>query len=65
MSILIDSLISISNTQVQVGNEWYIAKPLNKPSLWQMVKDAKNVFYGNASAYHYFEDEANTLGEVK
>ncbi len=64
MSILIDALIK-DTTQESVGNSWYITKPLNKISFRQRIKDAISVFYGNARAYHYFQDEANTWGEVK
>lgn len=63
MSILIDELIK-DNEMVEINGTWYIARPLNKPGLIQRIKDALWVLYGNARAYHYFEDEADTWGEV-
>ena len=65
MSILIDEIIYTEHDQEEVGNKWYVAKPLNKLSFKQRFKDALNVIYGDARAFHYFEDEANTWGEVK
>ena len=65
MSILIDELISIEHDQGKVGDTWYIEKPLNKKSFIQRYRDAMNVLLGNAQAFHYFIDEANTWGEVR
>ena len=65
MSILIDKLINISKDKEEVGGTWYIAKPLGKKSFIQRYRDAINVLWGDAQAFHYFEDEANTWGEVK
>lgn len=64
MSILIDELIATEHDQEEVGNKWYIAKPLGKKSFIQRCRDAINVLWGDAQAFHYFEDEANTWGEV-
>lgn len=57
MSILIDKLIKEDENQIEINKKWYIAKPLNKPSFVQRVKDAIMVLCGYARAYHYFEDE--------
>lgn len=65
MSFLIDDLVHEKHVQIEVGQSFYIAKPLCKIPLSQRLKDALNVLYGNARAFHYFEDEANTWGEVK
>jgi len=66
MSILIDELIENSkSTKIEINNKWYVAKPLGKKSFIQRYRDAIMVLWGNAQAFHYFEDEANTLGEVK
>ena len=70
MSILIDELIKNRmhrSHHEEIGGSWYIAKPLNVKykSLKQRFKDALSVLYGNAFAVHYFEDEANTWGEIR
>ena len=64
MSILIDELLKKNFEQREVLGTWYIAKPMGKKSFIQRYKDAIMVLWGNAQAYHYFDDEAETWGEV-
>lgn len=63
MSVLIDDLVKNADLE-EVGGTWYVAKPLNKVSIWQRIKDCTQVLHGNARVFHYFEDEASTWGEV-
>ena len=65
MSILIDELIQKEHDKKEVCHRWYIVKPSDNLSFKQRFKDALNVLYGNARAFHYFDDEANTWGEVR
>jgi len=66
MSVLIDELIeNPKSINTEINNKWYVAKPLGKESFIQRYRDAIMVLWGNAQAFHYFEDEANTWGEVK
>ena len=55
MSRLIDTVDF--NMQVKIGNIWYIAKPFGKDSLKFRIKSAIEVLKGNATAFHYKEDE--------
>jgi hypothetical protein len=66
MSILIDDLINKYNkSKIKLDDNIHIQKPTDFYSMYERIKDSLNVLYGNARAYHYFEDEANTWGEVK
>ena len=55
MSRLIDKIDY--NTQVKIGNMWYIAKPVGKDSLKFRIKSAIEVLKGKAIAFNYKEDE--------
>lgn len=55
MSRLIDTIDY--NTQVKIGDKWYIAKPVGKDSLKFRIKSAIEVLKGEAIAFHYKEDE--------
>lgn len=55
MSRLIDKIDY--NTQVEIENRWYIAKPIGKDSLKFRIKIAIEVLTGKAIAFHYKEDE--------
>lgn len=55
MSRLIDKIDY--NTQVKIGNKWYIAKPVGRDSLKFKIKSAIEVLKGKAIAVHYKEDE--------
>lgn len=55
MSRLIDTIDF--NTQVKIGDKWYIAKPVGKDSLKFRIKSAIEVLKGKAVAFHYKEDE--------
>ena len=57
MSILIDD---IHNDKVNIGGEWWIAKPCIKP-FYMRFKDCLSVLTGKAEAFHYKEDECNQL----
>jgi hypothetical protein len=60
MSILIDNYINedkeLAHNESK-GNFWYIAKPLNKISVKNKIKDALRILKGDSFAVHYFVDE--------
>ena len=64
MSILIDKLVKQQHKYQELNLSWYIEKTKPKQKFIDRLKDAMNVLSGNAFAVHYFEDEANTWGEV-
>lgn len=41
------------------GIVWALAKPLNKPSLKDRLKDAWRIIQNRSFAVHYFEDDSN------
>ena len=55
MSTLIDKYNH--DNVCEINGKWYIAKPLNYPSLRDRVKDAQRVLNGKSIAVHYKEDE--------
>ncbi len=66
MSKLIDQFVkenytsTSAITQVNIGNKWYLAKPvqyISYKTFLQRFKDVFKVFTGKAIAVHYKEDE--------
>lgn len=61
MSKLIDNLINDKQEQIEIGNKWFIAKPLNKPTICQRIVDSIKVLSGKSRAFHYKEDELTKI----
>lgn len=60
MSIRIDDLIkneNLLNTKVGSWDGWFIAKPLNKPSVFKRIRNAYRVLTNKSFAVHFYEDE--------
>jgi len=61
MSVLIDKLISRSDTQCEMDGKWYIAKGYSYWTFqlqWRRLKDALRILTGKSFACHYKIDEA-------
>ena len=57
MSILIDKVKTYENNKCKIKGKWYIAKPLNKLSLKNKLKDCIKLLRNKAIAVHFKEDE--------
>lgn len=58
MSNLIDNVVKqYSKDNVLINGKWYIAKPLGKLPFRTRLKDAILCLKGDATAFHFKEDE--------